>query len=67
MCKACVICDEFKPAQTKETLQPHEVPSRPWQILGTHLFDVQNEQYLIIADYLSKFVVIEKLPKPALS
>ena len=65
MCKACVICDEFKPAQTKETLQPHEIPSRPWQILGTDLFDLQNEQYLIIADYLSKFVVIEKLPKPA--
>ena len=65
MCKSCQVCDELRNTQSKETLQPHEIPSQPWQVLGTDLFDLANEQYLIVADYFSKFIVVDKLPKLA--
>ena len=46
----------------RETLLPHEVPTRPWQTLGTDLFELEGDNYLIIVDYYSKFPFIEKMP-----
>ena len=34
---------------------PHEVPERPWQKLGTDLFEFQGQNYLCVVDYFSKF------------
>ncbi|XP_063592470.1 uncharacterized protein K02A2.6-like [Penaeus indicus] len=58
----CSICQETSRSQTKETLIPHELPTRPWQYIGTDLFHYRENDYLIIADYYSKFPVIRKMP-----
>ena len=34
MIKNCSICQENHPAQPKETLQPHDIPSRAWEVVG---------------------------------
>ena len=36
--KDCTICQENAPSQTKEIMQPHEVPRGPWIKLGMDLF-----------------------------
>ena len=32
---SCEICNEFRNSQSKQPMKPHEIPERPWQILGT--------------------------------
>ena len=61
MIKNCSICQENLPAQPKENLQPHDIPSRAWEVVGTDLFNCNNHEYLIIADYYSKFPIIRKM------
>ena len=46
---------------TDEPLNKHPMPERAWQILGTDLFNWNNNDYLIIVDYYSKFSYIRKL------
>lgn len=65
MCKACETCQEFQPAQQRETLMPHDVPTGPWKVVGTDLFEFDGDNYLMIADYYSKFVFTRKLPIPS--
>ena len=59
--KDCTICQENAPSQTKEIMQPHEVPRGPWIKLGMDLFEHNKRQYLLIVDYFSKFPFIRKL------
>ena len=35
---SCDICRTFETSQQKETLMSHELPSRPWEKVGTDLF-----------------------------
>ena len=58
----CEICQESQNTQTKETLEPHEVPTRPWQVVGTDLFTWNGDEYLLMCDYYSKFPIVKKIP-----
>jgi len=58
----CATCQEHRRSQTKETLMPHEIPTQSWQMVGTDLFFFENNSYLIIADYYSKYPYIRKMP-----
>ena len=53
--KQCLMCIECSNLPVK-TLQPHEVPPRPWVKMGVDFFqDYLGKKYLILADYFSKF------------
>ena len=39
----------------------HELPTRPWQIVGTDLFVIREDTYLLICDYYSKFPFIYRI------
>ena len=54
----CEICQESQNSQARETLEQHEVPTRPWQVIGTDLFLWNGDEYLLICDYYSKFLII---------
>ena len=56
------ICQEFRPAQPAELLMSHDIPDHPWSKIGTHLYYIDGEVYLIMVDYYSKFPEIEILP-----
>lgn len=60
--RQCPTCQEQMNDQSKEPLMPHELPTRPWQYLGTDLFHYTDTVYLIVCDYYSKFPVIRKMP-----
>ena len=59
----CPTCQEHQRSQQHETLMPHEIPTRTWQIVGTDIFHHDGEDYLLICDYYSKFPFIKKLAK----
>lgn len=61
MVKECDICSKFQPNQEKlPALQP-DLPTHPWEQLGTDIFEFKDQQYLIIVDYFSRFPVIRLL------
>jgi len=55
MIEHCEICSSYRNENCKEPLHPHELPKKPWEKVGTDLFQYKNENYLIIVDYYSKF------------
>ena len=61
-CRPTPTCQQYRRSLTRETLLRHEVPTWPWQTLGTDLFEFEAENYLIIVDYYSKVLFIEKMP-----
>ncbi|CAE1292605.1 unnamed protein product [Acanthosepion pharaonis] len=60
--KSCSICQQHQPSQMQEPLMQHDIPTKPWDIVGTDLFDLHGSQWLIIADYYSKYPVVKHLP-----
>ena len=40
---------------------PHEIPTRPWQNIGTDLIYFDNDNYIIVTDYYSKFPFVHKI------
>ena len=48
-------------SRTPESLMPHEIPVRPWQIVATDIFYLNRHNYLLIVDYYSKYPFIRKL------
>ena len=57
----CSTCQENRMANTKEPLIPHLVPDRPWQFVATDIFSLDNENYLVVADYYSRYFEVERL------
>ena len=57
----CSLCQEFRKAQPAEPLIPHDLPDRPWAKIGTDLYYLEGDVYLILVDYYSKFLEVEKL------
>ena len=53
--KECEICNKFPSTNCKEPMIPHEIPSRPWEMLGVDYFTLSNQDYSITVDYLSKY------------
>ena len=51
----CTICQMYRPAQARKELQPHELPSRPWQKITADLFVIGQQTCLIMVDYWSNF------------
>lgn len=57
----CEICRTFEISNQKETLMPQEIPSRPWEKVGTDLFSLEGQDFLITVDYLSNFWEVDRL------
>ena len=58
---SCTTCKAHERAQARAPLSPSEIPSYPWQIIGSDLFQVKGEHYLLNIDYYSKWVNIVQL------
>ena len=39
----------------------HDIPLRPWEVLGAEVFHFNNKNYLCIVDYHSKFPAIKRM------
>ena len=45
----------------------HELPTRPWQIVGTYLFAIREDTYQLICDYYSKFPFVYRIEGKVMS
>jgi len=61
MVAKCGICQEGMMANPKEPMIPHPVPSVPWEVVGTDLFELDGHKYVIVVDYYSRYFEVEKL------
>ena len=61
--KSCEICQELQKSQQKQPLIQTEVPPRAWHTVATDLFYLDGDEYLLMADYYSKYTFVRKLPK----
>lgn len=57
----CDTCRSVDTKQQKETLQPHEITTRPWAKVGTDLFTFGDKDYLMTVDYYSNFWEVDYL------
>lgn len=48
-------------SQASEPLHNYEIPSVPWNKIACDLFEYKNSTYLLMVDYYSKYVELEKL------
>ena len=60
--ESCDSCASYVSKQTPETLRMHEVPTRPFQKVGTDLFTIGGKDYLITVDYHSHYFEVDYLP-----
>ena len=51
----------YKPAQQKEPLVCHEIPTRPWQSISADLFERNGTDYLVTTDRYSNFFQLDVL------
>ena len=65
----CITCQENQPSQTQEPMMSivPDVPHIPWHTIGTDLFSLNGYDYMIIADYFSKFPLVKRLNNDATS
>lgn len=61
--RTCYTCQEFQTKQRREPLISSDVPLRAWHTIGTDLFFFDGDEYLLIADYHSKYPFVRKIPR----
>ena len=63
MVENCKVCAKHR-QQRAEPLMPTPFPERPWQMIGTDLFELDNLNYLIIVDYFSRYIEVAPCKRP---
>jgi len=58
---SCTTCLLHRNANQKEPLTSYPIPDRPWQMIGTDLFTWNNAEYIVVVDYLSNYIEVDKL------
>ena len=58
----CEICIRFQAQNAATPLTPTPTPSCPWQICALDIFTLDDVDYLILADFYSKVILVCNLP-----
>ena len=62
MVQKCEVCSRHQPAPSKLPIMQPDMPTGPWEKIGTDIFEYDNEKHLMIVDYFSRYFVVKKLP-----
>ena len=62
MIKDCQLCAQHQAAPPKMPILQPELPTRPWEKIGTDLFEYKEQNYLMIVDYYSRYIIVRKIP-----
>ncbi|XP_037872900.1 uncharacterized protein K02A2.6 [Bombyx mori] len=54
----CEACLKYQKSHSFETLILRDIPKQPWDIIGADMFFYKNNIYLMVVDYLTKYVEI---------
>ena len=58
----CTLCQENALSNPQCFQYISEVLTHPWHTLGANLFYHRKQDYLVLVDYFSKFLIVRKLP-----
>ena len=58
----CPTCLRFRKTNTKEPMIPQPIPNGPWRKIAADVMTFKGQDYLLVADYFSKFVEEPQLP-----
>ena len=58
--KSCAECQK-NTVPPREPLIPSDLPSYPWEKVASDLFEMNKCTYLLVVDYFSKYVEVQKL------
>ena len=58
----CPVCLAHRSSPSREPLHSPDLPTRPWQVLATDLFELNGQTYSILVDYYSNYVEVDRLP-----
>ena len=58
----CSTCQTHRKSHQPKTLLPQEVPSRPWEVLGSDTLTLHGHDYLLMCDYYSKNLIVRRVP-----
>lgn len=61
MVAACHVCLTFRKSNQRQPLKPHQIPQRPWQVVGADVMTFKSSDYLVVVDYYSKFPELARL------
>ena len=62
ICASGHLCQEMQHQQTPQALHPYERPMSPWVKVGSDIFTIGSNNFLMISDYFSRYPVVKKLP-----
>lgn len=57
----CEVCAEFQNNNSKQPMQSHEIPSRPWSRVSSDFFTLNSRDYIVLADSYSDFIGVGEL------
>ena len=61
MISKCSICQSMRNAQQKEPMISTDVPTLPFELVSTDLFEVEGNHYLATVDHFSGFIEVDEL------
>ena len=50
----------LRQTQPRETIINHNIPGKLWEVIGADMFTLNNNNYLCIVDYCSKFPIVKR-------
>ena len=53
-------CMEFTLMQFENTVIPHKISGKPWEIIGANIFTLNSSYFLYSVDYCSKFPIVKR-------
>ena len=59
--KDCDSCNKCMSSQQKEPMYERNLPSGPWEMLGSDLCELDGKHYVLLKDYYSKFTFVREL------
>ena len=63
MVKTCSTCLHNQKQHPREPMMPSDVPHYPFQMVGSDLFHWNDQDFVLVVDYYSRYWEIEKLHK----
>ena len=59
--KSCPVCQKNTPP-AREPLLQSSLPDYPWERVATDLFELNGTTYMLLVDYYSRYIEVQKLP-----
>ncbi len=62
MIQKCDACSRHQAAPSKLPILQPDLPTKPWEKIGTDIFEYEGKKYLMAVDYYSRYFIVRLLP-----